>query len=366
MKLFTRHIILIWTVLEAALPPTALAQFTPGHVFLSQPSFEMCGHGIPDSIWEIDPETGEVTLFAELTGADCGVISGLVVTPDGCGLRVSAARNNRILEFDAEGNWTVALDATDSISYPWGSNNLAYDRNGNFYVVNGGSRTILRFPADGGPGTVFADAADGVQGGGPIAIASDGDLYYANRYVLRILPNGEASLFDDYGNRDSPLNLSADSDGHLYVSLGGGDVLKYVAGDAGSEMLLFSATDDLFLGVLAPVQGEKSLFAVGKIPPALFRIDTDGGEVTLVAPFPSGVGGLYGIAVVPTGLGDVNRDGRVGLDDVGSLTTCLAFPAAQPVTPICSRSDLNFDGSVSLRDFSILQNVFGRVFPNCP
>ena len=54
-----------------------------------------------DCIWEIDPETGEVSLFAELAEEECGNISGLAFTPDGTRLRASFQLRNQILELDS-------------------------------------------------------------------------------------------------------------------------------------------------------------------------------------------------------------------------------------------------------------------------
>ena len=115
----------IWGMLLAVC--AARGQFVPGHVFVSDPASDFCGHGGTrywDRIWEIDPETGEVTLFAEFKGADCQFITGLVFTPDGCHLRASSGLTWSILEFDSQGQYTVPLDASDGIAAPWGSNNL--------------------------------------------------------------------------------------------------------------------------------------------------------------------------------------------------------------------------------------------------
>ena len=157
-------------VIVLAIP--ARGQFIPGHVFVSQARDEPCNFPsvANDRIWEIDPETGEFRLFVELPHQEfCALLSGLTFTPDGTRLRASAWARHAILEFDSEGNFTVVLDLFDGIAFPGGFNNLAYDEDGNFYVVNSFGNGLLRFPADGGPRTVFADRADGVIVGGAIA-----------------------------------------------------------------------------------------------------------------------------------------------------------------------------------------------------
>ena len=189
-------------------PGVCAGQFVPGHVFVAESSGKLCmqqeiyGH---DRIWEIDPETGEGTLFVEIPDDMCGFLTGLAFTLDGTRLRASSWTQSWILEFDSEGKMTIALDFTDGIACPWGFNNLAYDAHGNFYVVNKCTRNILWFPADGGPPTVFADATEGVSDGGAIAFAADGDLYMAHflegtSRLRRITPDGNAFPFDNFGS----------------------------------------------------------------------------------------------------------------------------------------------------------------------
>ena len=309
--------------------------FVPGHVFVSEPSPKLCKLGEFygwDRIWEIDPETGEVTLFVELADDWCGAVTGLTFTPDGTRLRASQLINSRILEFDAEGNVEVVLDSTDGISGPWGSNNLAYDDEGNFYVVNAGNRTIMKFPADGSPETVFADSTDGIAGPGAIAFAADGDLYFANvqggNFVLRITPDGEASLFDDYGN-DDPWALTADDAGHVYVGLENAILYRYDAGDPDSREVLvsfpFGAT---FSMTMSPDQG--SIYVGSPSFQQLFAVDVTDGTVSSLAEFPEGSIAGLGIAVVrspPPAIPAVSKWGVVTM-------TLLILAAG---TVLCSR-----------------------------
>jgi len=236
--------------LVLALGGAAFAEFTPGHVFVSYPAGKLCAGGFAtwDQIWEIDPATGENRLFVELSGDDCGIVSGLAFTPDGSRLRASLLLKNQIVEFDSQGRMTVLYDSTDGISGPFGFNNLAYDRQQppNFYVLNAGTGKILRFPPDGGAPTVFADSSDGILGRGAIAFAPDGDMYFANLaggwYVQRITPEGDGFLFEDYGNLICPVAVTADDAGSVYIGLtrtnGQGDLLRYEAGDPASKELL--------------------------------------------------------------------------------------------------------------------------------
>jgi hypothetical protein len=179
-------------------PPAARGQFVPGHVFVAESPGKVCmnqeiyGH---DQIWEFDPEAGEATLFVQIPEEMCGFLTGLAFTPDGSRLRASSFIQSWILEFDSQANMTIAMDVSDGIACPWGFNNLAYDADGNFYVANQCTHNILRFPPDGGPPTVYVDAADGFGNIDAIAFAADGDLYVARNFPF-------AELWDGSRERD--------------------------------------------------------------------------------------------------------------------------------------------------------------------
>ncbi len=107
----------------SVLASRASGQFVPGHVFVGKSAGKLCasqeiyGH---DTIWELDPQTGEASLFVQIPEEMCGFLTGLAFTPDGTRLRASSWLRNWILEFDSEGNITVALDASGSFGYDGG------------------------------------------------------------------------------------------------------------------------------------------------------------------------------------------------------------------------------------------------------
>lgn len=282
----------------------ASADFKPGNIFVTEAAPFLCTQGDPfrmDRIWEIDPETGEATLFAELADELCSHIAGLVFTPDGKGLRASSLINDQILEFASDGTFKVVLDATDGIGSPLGSNGVAYDESGNFYVVNTSPRNIMRFPVGGGPGVVIADVTDGIGGRGHIAIASDGDLYFMNnlsfgRYALRVPREGPIVIFDQY--RNSITGVAADDEGHIFVGLNTiQTLLRYDAGDPDSIQEL--ATGAPLFGAFRMTMSEDSsrLYVV----PAnkLYAVDPTDGSVTLISELTETVVCCSGIAVVP-------------------------------------------------------------------
>jgi hypothetical protein len=364
MKRVGACIFLLWVLPCAAV----WGQFTPGHVFVSDPHIKFCGNQQllgGDKIWEIDPDSGEVTLFAELLGEDCGFVTGLVFTPNGCGLRASSALNHRILEFAPDGPWHVALGFEDGIRIPSGSNNLAYDAKGDFYVVNG-SRTIMRFPVDGGPGVVFADDEDGISGGGAIAFAADGDLYYGNTNsadnTLRISPAGNATLFEDYGF-DDPVAVTADLAGQVYVGLETSQLLRYNMGEPESTELLTSGLLGLRHAIaMAPDQAHVYVATAAQ---ELIAVDVDDGTRDSLAVVVSSRLVGAGIAVVPFPPGDWTLDAAVELDDAAGWAQCLTGPGKPPTLNGCGRLDVERDGDVDLGDFSRFQTRVGQVGLKC-
>jgi len=297
--------------LVLALGGASYAEFVPGHVFVSFPAGKFCGGGGAswDQIWEIDPKTGESSLFVELRGEDCGYVSGLAFTPHGSRLRASLLLKNQIVEFDSEGHMTVLYDSTDGINGPLGFNNLAYDRQQppSFYVLNASAGNILRFPPDGSPPTVFADSGDGILGRGAIAFAPDGDLYFANLsggwYLQRITPEGDGFLFENYGNLICPVAVTADDAGDVYIGLtranGQGDLLRYHAGDPASKEVLATGFPFILTWVMT-MSPDQSLIYAATVTDALYGFNPTTGATTFLAQVDvSSDLSPEGIAVVP-------------------------------------------------------------------
>ena len=355
------------------------AQFVPGHIFVAQTDDERCIGAGRDRIWEIDPTTGEFTLFAQLFGNECGEMSGLTFTPDGTHLRASQFSPSRIVEFDSEGNFTTVLDESDGIFLPGGSNNIAYDAAGNFYVLNGFGAPIRRFPADGGPGTIFADREDGVVWSGAIAFAADGDLYYAGSFedqVVRITPEGEGFVFDEYPFNVNVFTLTADGSGNVYVKVSrptGTEILRYRTGNPNSQQVVVSAVPGSSMTV-SPDNMHLFLAASGG---TVYSVDLGDGTVGVVAQS-SDYLPLFGagIAVAPVRPGDLNKNGSIDLADFAVFQRCfqslcpkvyevqvagsVVLRQCSPVQsggdsgagPECLAADLTGNGQVDLSDFS--------------
>ena len=347
----------------------ASMRFTPGHVFVSHADHNCCEFsGGFDRIWEVDPETGEVSLFATMGGVHgewCGCMSGLVFSRDGSRLRSSAILSGHVLEYDPSGHFIIALASEEGIGCPAGSNNMAYDVAGDFYVVDHCFQNIKRYPADDGPPTVVADFADGVIWSGALAFTTGGDLYYAahETNVLRISASGDVSVFLEEAPSFSPNSLAADNCGNLYVQMNtshGPEVRKYIAGDPESEQLLAELPSGT--APIATTPDEKAIY-VAQFD-TLYALDIATGNLSIVAeggfvPF----GPVGGVAVAPYPRGDVDLDDDIDSDDFALWIGCPTGPGAGidcASTFGCQIADLDRDGDLDLRDVASLM-VASRV-----
>jgi DNA-binding beta-propeller fold protein YncE len=166
-----------------------------------------------------------------------------------------------------------------------GGNNIAYNAAGDFFVANS-SRTILRFPAEGGPSQVYGDLSSGVRSAGPIAIAPNGDLYYAVpnssffRQILRFTAAGQSEVFDTLpqGNLTS---LAVDSAGNVFAATVYG-LFRYDHGDPASRRLLSAVGryPDMSIA-LSPDESEVYMDDAGSV----YAIGAESGNVDMLAPF---------------------------------------------------------------------------------
>ncbi len=362
----------------ALIDPGTAGQFVPGHVFVNRPSFNLCetdDWGIPfdeERIIQLDPYQQVSRVFATLPREWCGFITGMAFSPDGRRLRVSSAQLWSILEFDAEGNFTVALNWNDGIRYTEGCNNIAYDRNGDFYVANYGGRNVLRFPADGGPAEVLdAPAPEGLHVSLPwsIAIAPNGDVYVVDRgtphdRLLRLDAEGGVYLVDQIVSFiDGLTSVTVDASGDVYSLMHlshGVEILGYPAGDPSLRFVLLSCPPILPIcgaGVIAVSPDGSRIYALD-VGFSVFSIDPVDGSHDVVFP-PGGSAYDCGMAVVPL-RGDLNGDGIVDLDDYTLMNFCIgsAIDVAD-TNPRCNVADLDVDGDVDLFDFRFFQWAFG-------
>ncbi len=277
------------------------ADFIPGRIYVSALADEGCIADPNDRIYEFDPLTGNSRELSVLPNEWCGALNGLSFTPNDSALRAAVLLPNVVLELDGAGTTSVALDVRDGLAGPLGWNGIAYDQEDRFYVLNFWNDTILRFPAGGGPAIVFGDRSDGIGGPGPLALAPNGDLYYAlfgSDDILRFTGPGEAALFDTLPRQRNGVNsLTTDSSGNLFVLTADG-LYRYDGGDPSSRRLLselVSITPQLSAITLSPDERSIYLADFGQ----MFSIDADRGTVTHLGSIgsPAGLTAGSGIAV---------------------------------------------------------------------
>ena len=254
----------------------------------------------------------------------------------------------------------MVLDGSDGLAAPGANNILAYDPQGNFYVVNYATGEILRFPVDGGPAEVLADLDD-LPGDALIpsglTLAADGDVYVSawgvgTDYVFRIPSSGEAGLFNSYGAPLGVASLTGDRCGGIYVSLESpGDLLRYEAANPGSAVVV----SDFSGGVITLSADERWIFMLGDL--GIYRVDLVDGSVEVLADIPV-LASASGIAVAPYPAGDVDFDTDVDADDFAALHACLDGPQVTDVSCDCQVADMDGDRDVDLADFAAMQVGF--------
>jgi predicted membrane-bound mannosyltransferase/DNA-binding beta-propeller fold protein YncE len=250
--------------------------------------------------------------------------AGLAVDKNG-NLWVADSRNNRIQEFDAQGNFVASIGraGTDPGNFkePWG---VAVDDEGFIYVADTWNHRIQKFSPDlqfvttwGTPGT---DASNPLTLFGPrdIAIAADGTLWVTdtgNQRVLHFTKDGQpldaGGATTGLTGFSEPVSVSFDKDGNLLIaSAWTGDVRRLsTAGQAEGTIpvgwtsqqvtdkpYVTVLTDDRIL-VTKPETGELVLF------------DADGRRVGAWQPLPTSK--PVGVVAMPDGgfaFSDAGRD----------------------------------------------------------
>jgi streptogramin lyase len=265
---------------------TARAQFVDGDLYVSSFSGNV--------IDRVEPGTWNVTTF---TGGSSGINgpSAKLFTPAGTML-CSSYWNDEVVEIDGSGNGTVLYDSSTGLVGPFGENGLAFAANGDLYVSDYYSQQIRRFPVGGGPSSVFANSASGINEPDGLAFASNGDLYVANRYTYEVWKfdsSGAGSVFDRLP--DDPYSLAFRGNGDLYVGTVGSPerIYKYAGGDAAqrSELANFPSNTGVVSLQLSPDQTKVYFTSNGT--GNLIEVDADSGawtEVLAAGSLPDAVG----------------------------------------------------------------------------
>ena len=268
------------------------AQFTPGHIFVSIQESEACNFS-EDAIIEIDPSTGQWSIFADSADGIC-MTNGLRFTPDNGRLlclnyNSPGTVSGSIIAFSPDGTPEVILDGSDGLASPSGGNGLAFDADGNLYVVDAAFFTVHQFPADGGSASVFADSGDGITGTGALDFAPNGDLFYIGRDaagVIRITPEGVGSVFDLL---PQGISLVFDRRGNLFVTAHanelGTTLYRYDNGDPSTRRILADGFDGFKNhGPITLSPDETKVYLVDQTF-KVYAIDVNDGTTSVVADF---------------------------------------------------------------------------------
>ncbi len=342
-------------------------EFAPGHIFVSEFAPESCRSPSGPLNWirEIDPDTGESWVFA---GPDDGLCTntGLIFTPDGRWLRCANSSADNVLDFDSEGNPWVAFDG---IPGPGGSNGMAFDRDGNFYLRNASVSTILRFPVGGGPPEEFAHWTHLLEFRGGLAFDGQGNLFAADdRRIVKFTGPNQSTVFDDLGAGPRFKCVTFDRTGNLFATVDRSgqnvdELYRYDGADPNRRRLLTNALNSASTLVVAPNQRELYVADINYV----YAVDAETGALRQIHYFdmpPRGSFGGYGIAVyVPPVSGDMNCDGVMDAGDIEPFITALLDRAAYETRwPHCDadRADLNADGAVDAFD---IEPFIGLLFP---
>jgi hypothetical protein len=301
-------VLFITVVVMFAVP--AAADFTEGHLFIvNEPSSGSAGN---DFVLEFDPAG---TNLATLVPDTLGIAGMRRLAFDGTTGHLLYSVSNystttyEIRELDSDGSLLQTYTHPDFDS---GNISMVFDRSGNLFIANGdyiyrkaaGSPDIVRMftlPYTGigdlaidsagnlylsdpfiddvvyriskdGTVTAFAAFADGVHRPYGLAVDADDNLYIANssnQYpaIIRITPDGSASVFSDDLDTAGVLDMTFDENGVLYASNRSAETIHTLDAD-GVATLFADSTDGL--------DDPSALAFIITRPPCLPDTDTDG------------------------------------------------------------------------------------------
>jgi DNA-binding beta-propeller fold protein YncE len=139
---------------------------------------------------------------------------------------------------------------------------LAFDANGNLYVANSVSNSIVKIDQNGNE-SIFASGLSDPTG---LAFDASGDLYVANSSgygnIERFTPNGVGSVFaNPYGA--SPFGLAFNSNGNLYAANWGNGSIEKFDQNGNPSVFATGLTDPMFIAVQVPEPSSLLLTTVG-------------------------------------------------------------------------------------------------------
>jgi hypothetical protein len=254
--------------------PRANGQFVDGHVFVA---------GWKTTIWEVDPATWTVKVFADQTAGLNGVSSLQYFV--GGQLLATNYYDSKVLSLDASGVVTPLWTAADGLSAPYGENGLAATLSGDLLVSNYGAKQLLLYAAGATGPAVIADASKGIVHADGIALDAQDQVWLVNRdgmNVLKIDRAGKVQVVDTLP--DMPMSVAVRNDGDVYVACFYGDVYRYKAGDPAHRSRLVTFNRTLGTPVIRFDLDFSRLYMTSSNLGNLLTIDPDTGKSTEVLP----------------------------------------------------------------------------------
>jgi DNA-binding beta-propeller fold protein YncE/transcriptional regulator with XRE-family HTH domain len=216
-----------WTIFLSS-PPNADSYFMPGAIAVDERGNVYMTNDYGNLLHKLSPTGKEVAVWQIGASTATSVLSGLAV--DGSG--DLAAVGDHLYRSSSDGRLVGAL--------PLGTNSemarfdrpavVTADRQGNVYVVTGGSENALqklspagRRLASWGPRIFGAGATYDLEGA---AVDARGDVYLAdvlNAQILKLSPDGRVvarwgSEGPGSGQLETPYGLAVDAQGNVYVT----------------------------------------------------------------------------------------------------------------------------------------------------
>jgi hypothetical protein len=254
--------------------PLAHGQFVDGHLFVA---------GWKTKIWEVDPATWSVTLFADQTAGLNGVSSLQFFT--GSTLLETNYYDNKILSFDSTGVATTLWSSTNGLRSPYGENGLAATFSGDLIVSNYGAKQVLLFPSGWTTPTLLADSSRGIVHADGLATDAFDQVWIVNRdgmNVLKIDRADQITVVDTLP--DMPMSVAVRNNGDVYVGCFYGDVYRYPGGDPAKRSRLVTFNRTLGTPVLRFDLAFDVLYMTSSNVGNLLTVDPDTGKYTEVLP----------------------------------------------------------------------------------
>jgi len=234
---------------------------------------------VNNTVYYINPEAG---FFFQVAGNP----SAIANSPSAIGFNAHGHMllhnkgDDTIYELTGGGSAELVLTAADGLDGAWGPSALVIGPgHGDLYVANYDLDQILSFDEEFENGSVFADAADGLDQPSAMAFLPDGHMMVSDRgnnYLHHFnTDTGVGTLFDKLP--ETPIEVIARNNGDVYVLTNAGNIFRYIGGSAINRVLLGNYGGPSARGGMDFKPGHDQIYHVSTVDGALREIDADTG-----------------------------------------------------------------------------------------